>query len=96
MSVLVRPAPPAVRLGSTVAQAVSDGLVVAGRKLKRIPRILAVAIFAVIQSIMFVLLFTFVFGGAIPLPGGGSDVEFLLPGIMVQTVMFATATTASA
>ena len=43
---------------------------------------------------MFVLLFTFVFGGAIPLPGGGSYVEFLLPGIMVQTVMFATATTA--
>ena len=94
MSVLVRPAPPAVRLGSTVAQAVSDGLVVAGRNLKRIPRIPELAIFAVIQSIMFVLLFTFVFGGAIPLPGGGSYVEFLLPGIMVQTVMFATATTA--
>ena len=50
-------------------QAVADGLVVAWRNLKRIPRIPELAIFAVFQSIMFVLLFAFVFGGAIPLPG---------------------------
>ena len=81
-------------IASGLGQAVRDGLVVAGRNLKRIPRIPELAIFAVIQSIMFVLLFAFVFGGAIPLPGGGSYVEYLLPGIMVQTVMFATATTA--
>ena len=53
-------------------QALADGLVVAWRNLKRIPRIPELAIFAIIQSIMFVLLFAFVFGGAIPLPGGGS------------------------
>ena len=46
-----------------------DGLIVSWRNLKRIPRIPELAIFAILQSIMFVLLFAFVFGGAIPLPG---------------------------
>jgi len=76
------------------SQAISDGLVVAWRNLKRIPRIPELAIFAILQSIMFVLLFAFVFGGAIPLPGGGSYREFLLPGIFAQTIAFAAATTA--
>ena len=58
------------------------------------PRIPELAIFAVLQSIMFVLLFAFVFGGAIPLPGGGSYREFLMPGIFVQTLAFACVTTA--
>jgi len=95
----MRPAPatfasPPRHLGGDVRQTLADGCIVAGRNLKRIPRIPELAIFAVIQSIMFVLLFAFVFGGAIPLPDGGSYIDFLLPGIMVQTVMFATATTA--
>jgi ABC-2 type transport system permease protein len=77
-----------------VKQAVRDGLVVAGRNLRRVPRIPELAIFAIIQSIVFVLLFAFVFGGAIPLPGGGSYREFLMPGIFVQTVFFASVTTA--
>jgi ABC-2 type transport system permease protein len=75
-------------------QAVADGLVVTWRNLKRVPRIPELAIFAILQSIMFVLLFAFVFGGAIPLPGGGSYREFLMPGIFAQTVVFAAATTA--
>jgi len=66
------------------------------RNLKRVPRIPELAIFAVLQSIMFVLLFAFVFGGAIPLPGGGSYREFLMPGIYVQTLGFASITTAIA
>src|SRR6188768_2073723 len=86
------PAAPAP-IGS-VRRAVSDGLVVAWRNLKRIPRIPELAIFAILQSIMFVLLFAFVFGGAIPLPDGGSYREFLMPGIFVQTIAFAAATTA--
>jgi ABC-2 type transport system permease protein len=77
-----------------LGQAVSDGLIVARRNLTRIPRIPELAIFAIIQSIMFVLLFAFVFGGAIPLPGGGSYREYLMPGIFVQTLTFAVATTA--
>jgi len=75
-------------------QAISDGLVVTWRNLKRIPRIPELAIFAILQSIMFVLLFAFVFGGAIPLPGGGSYREYLMPGIFAQTIVFAAATTA--
>ena len=74
-------------------QALSDGLIVTWRNLKRIPRIPELAIFAILQSIMFVLLFAFVFGGAIPLPGGGNYREFLMPGIFAQTIVFAAATT---
>src|SRR6266542_1662628 len=80
--------------GSAARQALDDGLVVAWRNLKRVPRIPELAIFAILQSIMFVLLFAFVFGGAIPLPGGGSYREFLMPGIFAQTIVFAAATTA--
>ncbi len=84
-----------VRGGSR--QALGDGVIVMWRNLKRIPRIPELAIFAVIQSIMFVLLFAFVFGGAIPLPGyAGANAyrEYLMPGIFVQTIAFASATTA--
>lgn len=77
-----------------VRQAIRDGSVLAWRYLKRVPRIPELAIFAIIQSIMFVLLFAFVFGGAIPLPGGGNYREFLMPGIFAQTIAFASATTA--
>ena len=71
-----------------------DGLVITWRNLKRVPRIPELAIFAILQSIIFVLLFSFVFGGAIQLPDGGSYREFLLPGIFAQTVAFASVTTA--
>ena len=64
---------------STFRVAVADGLIITWRSLKRVPRIPELAIFAILQSIMFVLLFAFVFGGAIPLPGGGSYREFLMP-----------------
>ena len=82
--------------GSTggIQDAIRDGLLVAWRNLKRVPRIPELAILAVIQSIMFVLLFAFVFGGAIQVPGDGSYREFLMPGIFVQTVIFASVTTA--
>jgi ABC transporter DrrB family efflux protein len=79
---------------SRLSREVHDGLVVCWRNLKRIPRIPELAIFAILQSIMFVLLFAFVFGGAIPLPGGGSYREFLMPGIFAQTIVFAAGTTA--
>ena len=79
---------------ASLSQAISDGLLIAWRNLKRIPRIPELAIFAILQSIMFVLLFAFVFGGAIPLPDGGSYSEFLMPGIFAQTIAFAAMTTA--
>ena len=79
---------------SGLRAAVGDGLIVAWRNLKRVPRIPELAIFAILQSIMFVLLFAFVFGGAIPIPGGGDYAEYLMPGIFVQTLGFASITTA--
>ena len=79
---------------STLPGAATDGLVIAWRALKRVPRIPELAIFAILQSIMFVVLFAFVFGGAIPLPGGGSYREYLMPGIFIQTLAFASITTA--
>jgi ABC-2 type transport system permease protein len=80
-------APPAA------GSAFSDTVVLTWRNLKRIPRIPELAAFAILQSVMFVLLFAFVFGGAIPLPGGGSYREYLMPGIFAQTLAFASATT---
>jgi ABC-2 type transport system permease protein len=77
--------------------ALADGLVVARRNLTRVPRIPELAIFAILQSIMFVALFAVVFGGAIPLPGysdPNSYREYLMPGIFVQTIAFALVTTA--
>ena len=74
----------------------ADGLVIAWRTLKRVPRIPELAIFAILQSIMFVVLFAYVFGGAIPLPGGESYREYLMPGIFIQTLAFASITTAIA
>lgn len=85
---------PTAPAGGGIRQAIGDGLIVTWRNLKRVPRIPELAILAIIQSIMFVLLFSFVFGGAIPLPGGGSYREFLMPGIFAQTVVFASVTTA--
>src|SRR5688500_6716958 len=43
---------------------------------------------ATIQPIMFVVLFAYVFGGAIDVPGGGNYREFLMGGIMAQTLVF--------
>ena len=75
-------------------QEVADGLVMTWRNLRRVPRIPELWIFAILQSTMFVLLFAYVFGGAIPLPGGGSYTEYLMPGIFAQTIVLAAATTA--
>jgi ABC transporter DrrB family efflux protein len=79
---------------SGLRQEVADGLVMTWRNLRRVPRIPELWIFAILQSIMFVLLFAYVFGGAIALPGGGSYTEYLMPGIFAQTIVFAAATTA--
>jgi ABC transporter DrrB family efflux protein len=43
---------------------------------------------ATVQPVMFVLLFAYVFGGAIDVPGGGSYREFLMGGIFAQTIVF--------
>src|SRR5258708_30507955 len=70
----------------------SDALVLAKRHLVQIPRIPDELIFATIQPIMFVLLFRYVFGGAIAV-SGTSYVNYLMAGIFTQTVIFGSTTT---
>ena len=74
--------------------AVSDTLTITRRNLLVWLRVPAFLVFTVVQPVMFVLLFRYVFGGAIPVPG--EYVDFLIPGILVQTAAFATFGTAIA
>jgi ABC-2 type transport system permease protein/oleandomycin transport system permease protein len=73
---------------SALAYAISDTAVVAKRNLLRIPRQPDLWVSFTIQPIMFVLLFVYVFGGAIQTPGYDDYVDFLMPGIIVQTMSF--------
>jgi ABC-2 type transport system permease protein/oleandomycin transport system permease protein len=70
-----------------VRYAISDSLVIAWRNLLRIPRAPDLLLSFTVQPIMFVLLFVYVFGGAIKTPGF-DYVDFLMPGIIVQTMAF--------
>jgi ABC transporter DrrB family efflux protein len=72
---------------SAASEAVSDTVVLARRNLLRIPRAPDLLISFTVQPIMFVLLFVYVFGGAIKTPGY-DYVDFLMPGIIVQTMSF--------
>jgi ABC transporter DrrB family efflux protein len=75
---------------------VTDAQVVSVRNLRHFIRQPDLLIFSTIQPIMFVLLFTYVFGGAIShsLPPGVSYIDYLLPGILVQSVTFRASMTA--
>lgn len=66
---------------------VSDTLVIAERNLVRLPRAPDLLLAFTVQPVMFVLLFVYVFGGAISTPGY-SYVDFLIPGIIVQNIAF--------
>jgi len=65
----------------------ADGAVIARRNVIKIKRVPEVLVFVIISPIMFVLLFAYVFGGSIDIPGG-SYREFLIGGIFAQTVVF--------
>jgi ABC transporter DrrB family efflux protein len=72
---------------SGLRYAFSDTMVLAWRSLKRIPRQPDLLTSYTVQPVMFVLLFVYVFGGAISTPGY-DYVDFLIPGIVVQTMSF--------
>ena len=76
--------------------ALSDAGVVTGRNLRHFTRQPQLLIFSTIQPVMFVLLFAYVFGGAVEgsLPSGVEYIDFLLPGILVQSVAFRATQTA--
>jgi len=71
---------------------VTDSIVVTKRNLIRMRRLPEAIFFNSVQPVMFVLLFRYVFGGAINT--GGEYVNFLIPGILVQTSLFGGAGTA--
>ena len=85
----------APRPGGGIGQSVRDSLVIGKRNLIRMTRIPEMILFGIIQPVMFVVLFTYVFGGSIAIPGAGVSAsaykEFLMAGIFAQTVTFATA-----
>jgi ABC-2 type transport system permease protein/oleandomycin transport system permease protein len=72
---------------------VTDPLALAWRGLLTYVRVPQLLVFSTIQPVVFVLLFTYVFGGAITVPGG-DYIDYLMPGIFVQTVVFGSIATA--
>jgi len=94
-SAQVLPAARVSRLGQT-GWAISDALVMTRRNLLVWFRVPAYLVFTVVQPVMFVLLFRYVFGGAIPVSVSGGYVDFLMPGIIAQTAAFASFATAIA
>jgi ABC transporter DrrB family efflux protein len=87
---------PAVALApprhSKVGWAVRDSMAVAKRDLIAMTRVPQVVVFSTIQPVIFVLMFRYVFGGAIHVPGV-RYVDFLMAGIFVQTVCFGSTNT---
>ena len=70
-----------------------DAWVILGRNLRRYQRQPQIAVFVFVQPVMFILLFRYVFGGSIPTPGV-DYVQYLMPGIIVQSVTFSSVGTA--
>ena len=90
---LPRPHAPSLR---GVESSVTDSAVVTMRNLRHFWRQPDLLVFSTIQPVMFVVLFVYVFGGAVglALPPGVTYVDYLLPGIFVQSVTFRASNTA--
>jgi ABC-type polysaccharide/polyol phosphate export permease len=78
--------------GARLRWGLADTMVIAKRSLRRVPRSPELLLGFTIQPVMFVLLFRYVFGGAINTPGV-SYVDFLVPGILVQSIAFGSTVT---
>ncbi|HVC68872.1 MAG TPA: ABC transporter permease [Acidimicrobiales bacterium] len=95
MTTVPEGAPPAAKGGSSIGWAITDTLTITRRNLIVYTRIPEFLFFSTIQPIMFVLLFRYVFGGAIhPPPGFKNYADYLMPGIFVQSVAFGSISTA--
>ena len=73
---------------------IKDALAIAWRNLRALPRVPQYLVFSTIQPVIFVLMFRYVFGSALRVPGNIPYVDFLMPGIFVQTVVFGSMGTA--
>lgn len=87
------PTRPVVATGGGLAWALRDTSAMAGRNLRRLLRTPEQVVFNLVSPIMFVLLFRYVFGGAIKGLQGLNYVNYLVPGIAVQTVLFSAGVT---
>jgi ABC transporter DrrB family efflux protein len=77
----------------SLAEAVADTRVMTGRQLRKILRRPTYVVYLFVQPVIFVLLFRYVFGGAVKTPDGVSYVDYLIPGIIVMTAVFGSLTT---
>ena len=80
--------PPVQRRSATPVSVLADSWVIAKRNLIKIKRVPEILVFILISPIMFVLLFAYVFGGAIDVGPDSNYREFLIGGIFAQTVVF--------
>jgi ABC-2 type transport system permease protein len=80
---------------STLAIALNDGVVIAKRNLIKTKRLPDVLMWTTMQPIMFVLLFAYIFGGSIDIPGSNYR-EFLIAGIFAQNILFGATFTGTA
>jgi ABC transporter DrrB family efflux protein len=89
---------PVLRTRTTPAGAVRDALVIGRRNLLRNVRLPQLLVFATVQPVMFLVLFAYVFGGAIegtlPAAAGGEYLNWLVPGLMIQVAAFGSGQTA--
>jgi ABC-2 type transport system permease protein len=83
-----------VRERSLPVRAIRDALAVTSRNLIAYRRVPQLVVFSTIQPVIFVVMFRYVFGGAIHLPAPFPYVDFLMPGVFVQTVVFGALATA--
>jgi ABC-2 type transport system permease protein len=72
---------------TAITQSLGDGVVITKRNLLKLKRVPDVLVFSTLSPIMFVLLFGYIFGSAITVPGVNYR-EFLMAGIFVQTMIF--------
>ena len=77
----------AARAGRPAA-ALANIAVITGRNLRRLIRVPTLLVFATVQPVLFVLLFTYAFGGAVHVPGAARYIDYLLPGIFVLAIGF--------
>jgi ABC transporter DrrB family efflux protein len=87
-----------IRTSTTPLSAIRDALVIARRNLLRSVRLPQLLLFATVQPVMFLVLFTYVFGGAItatlPAAAAGEYLNWLVPGLMIQVAAFGSGQTA--
>jgi ABC transporter DrrB family efflux protein len=70
------------------ASALVNTATITGRNLRRLVRVPTLLVFATVQPVLFVLLFSYAFGGAVHVPGVAHYIDYLLPGIFVLAIGF--------